>query len=578
MIDINKENKLILVKPSKIPEVWKELIGKPLTTPQIQGAQGIFEKHGLDFPSKVELDRRLRHELQEIHERYHGLVQREDVRWTIDLHEIINLTRSGEIIITFTGALKHWFDRPTELPDYVNYGVIDHLPRDEFNNCIVAAFAMLLDSDDQNKISNQFVRLDTKPFRKRMSRLWARYILDMPEQTSEILPINTPDQEQAVKKYYSYDELITWLRDHVANDELVDIQKFIDAHTATWSRQLVVTPHNSNSGIKKVTIDTPRYSLIFGPKILVIHLERGDLEMGERAVALRMIFAHDETGVSLAARVAGGMVTSQNVDIFSQITRELIAGETVHFITLDQIVSYVSEVAIDQQEANAFRNALKNPEEALREAGDTSRVYFAMFKDKSTYVVETLASNPNESRAPVILNKIVLSNMGGEDGLRLGVAARDEVAELHTSPAYKERVWPEVRARELHRPEDAVSGPTEPSTIAGYTDPIKPVKITGLDRYLLAMFLDRLHAEPLAGRDRAALRAFKDHVLGGDVLANIDQWSYKAVVLDRAENEQSLEEDYQFLFGENNVFIIIFNDALPDGMSDIMTFQCKVQL
>jgi hypothetical protein len=425
---------------------------------------------------------------------------------------------------------------------------------------------------------------------KRMSPRWGelmvRYFYQSINENKEqvVKVVNEQATPPEGVKYYTRATLADFLREHVAKDELDAVAKFIDTQTAEWSRHLVMTTH------KKQTEQTPRYSFEPGPNIATLTLERGDLDAGERAPKLQMIFTDlgPEQGLAISPRTAGGMVVSRMVDTFAQIVRELQAGQSVRFNDLTQIVGFVDGCADEQTTVIGFRQELGNPLQALLEAGvPDPEVHFRMRKVDSHIEVETFGTG-SEGEDDDLLKFFILDDVGQNGQMMLSMSAETRMESMKQAAAQQERAlspemkmaWNEVRLIEPTRDEDVGIGVALPENISGenaldviiHAQPIralKRLKVIGSDEYMLEHFIERLMVSNISMRDKKALVAFRHYILDGEGLANVDEWSFEAGL--KTGDDRTFGEG--ILRGDNNAFIIIYNDSISQ-----VIYQCKVDV
>jgi hypothetical protein len=410
------------------------------------------------------------------------------------------------------------------------------------------------------------------------------------------------EQENNGIKFYTRAEIDEYLREYSANDELADNLKFIDEKTALWSKHLALNTH------KKQTTDTPRYSVENGPNILTVTLERSDLDEGERAPKLQMFFAdYGKGGIAIRPRIEGAMVTHRMLDTFAQITKELQAGQAVIFTTLEQIVTFITQVADHEGTVTGFRQELGDPEQALLEAQvPNPTVYFRMQKkDGNEVEIEALGKgDPGEDDT---LLKLLVLNVESQNGaFVLAMSAESRAATFEREQALSERqeAWNEVRSVEP-TPDEAVGTTTEearallahaeelveaqsPGKILAenvmdtivHAQPIramKDVEVTGNDEYMLDHFIERLLVSLISERDKRALMAFRHYILDGEGLANVDNWAFHAALV--RDGGERLSQN--FLRDGNNAYIAIYDRAVKLGQEQspaLAIYQCKVDV
>lgn len=420
----------------------------------------------------------------------------------------------------------------------------------------------------------------------RISPIWAALVckaFSPPKSTFDIRnkELAVTQQESNGKTYYTLDTLGKFFRETVAPDEYINVMQFVTDTLANWSKHLALNTH------KKQTPDTPRFSLQEGPGILTVLLERGDLERGERAPKVQMIFAADGKGYSITQRKEGGLVTTRMFDTFDQITQELQAGETVYCSTLEQITTYIGQVAAGETTSQLFRDNLGNPKQALLDAGDESDVYFIADMHRNQLGVRALAPSLDGSEDR-LLAEVTLENVGTNGKIVLEYSpnksamnqALAQVEDAHHSSTYAP-VWKEVR--DVKADAEVPAQPTR-EIVPTVVDPvgndalphgpirkIKDVTVSGDDEDMLKIFLERLLLSNLSMRDSRALVAFKDYVLGGEGLANLDHWSFVATI-----TAERTEEEQDFLVGNNNAYVFIFNEDIDTPSAAMLTFQCQV--
>lgn len=393
------------------------------------------------------------------------------------------------------------------------------------------------------------------------------------------------EQENNGKQYFNREQLIEQFRFCAANDELTDIIKFIDESTATWSRHLVLNTH------KKQTTETARYSLEDGPAILTVLLDRGDLEIGERAPQLQMIFSRLEDGtVAITPRIQGCMATSRLIDTFDQINRELLLGQTVVFTSAGQVTTYVEQVAAQMGTATGFRMELGDPRQALIEAGDPDpTVHYTTILNNDQVEVRVIAKDVHGDS---LIGLIMLDQVGKDGRIQLEMSAKTrfntasaQANELHQSKEFAP-VWNDVRetratpdavidaAEQALRPGVTKEAEAEQAVAPGAAVSMGDVSVTGRDEHMLKLFMQRLldHGQ-LNVRDQRALRAFDDFVMGGEGLANADEWSYVAsIALDPSESEDAI------LRKNNNAYIVIYDDSTQtDENTVIVIWQGRIE-
>lgn len=400
------------------------------------------------------------------------------------------------------------------------------------------------------------------------------------------------EQEGNGIQYYNRQQLDEVLKGTVAAEELPHVMKFIDDSVSNWSRHLILNTH------KKQTQDTPRFSLHEGPGIVTILLDRSDLDWGERAPQLQMIFSDTPNGPAISPRISGGMTTSRMLDAFDQIVLELNKDQIVSFNAVDQVVTFVDQVS-DHEESMAFREAIGDPKQALKAAGDEDpNIFFNMFRNGDRKVhVRTLGVSKNEGQESSLLGEIILDDIGeagriqlrvAEDSPKLPGIARNVSVYEHASKtgadeggaaAQMAPVWEEVRSTKADPDSVMDKLPTKVEAKVEIDPTINPSEflefhLAGRDKHALKFFIDRLRNNGgLSKTDSVALNAFEQFVFGAG-LANIREWSFIACVTDdRTEEEETL------LFGDNNAYILIHNEeTYHDDVksSIIVAFQCCV--
>jgi hypothetical protein len=410
------------------------------------------------------------------------------------------------------------------------------------------------------------------------------------------------EQENNSIKFYTRAELDEYLREHSANDELVDNLKFVDEKTAVWSKHLALHTH------KKQTLDTPRYSIETGPNIVTITLERSDLDEGERAPKLQMIFAdYGKDGIAVRPRVEGAMVTYRMLDSFDQITKELQMGQPVIFTTLEQIVTFVTHVADEGSTVNAFRHELGDPQQALVEAGvPNPAVYFRMQKKDDNEVEVEAWGRGDPGEVDTLLKLLVLSVEVHNGGFALGMTRETLLASIERGKELSQRseAWQEVRSVEP-TPDEAVGTTTEearallahaeelveaqsPSAVlvenaldnivhAQPIRAIKDVEVIGNDEYMLDHFIERLLVSLISERDKRALIAFRQYILDGEGLANVENWAFHAALV----RDGGAHPSQSFLREGNNAYIAVYDRAvkLDQNQSPALAiYQCKVDV
>lgn len=410
------------------------------------------------------------------------------------------------------------------------------------------------------------------------------------------------------KAYYDQAGIIELLAALAAPEERRVIIEFIKTSTTNWSKHLVLNTH------KKQTENTPCYSTEIGPGILTVLLERGDLDQHERAPQVQLIFSRDNaTGVvSLTPRIEGCMVTTRMLDTYDQINRELMLGKTVTFLSAEQIITYIEQVAAHNATAIAFRQELGDPKTALLQSGVSQdvRLTFSATLAGNQLEVQTLVEDEQE-RDDNILNIIKLDNVGEDGRISLEISAKTRFNSaqasahaLHTTPEFQE-VWDEVRAtpgtddanvlaaeaRLTAAKEHVVEPAALPEQAAkeapkeverASIEAVYPaftskmhVNIQGDDKHLLAYVIARTLDSDIGVDDIRALQAFKQYVLDGEGLANVDNWGFHAMTV----RDGGAQLSQNFMRAGNNFFIAIYDRTVnitTDKLATLVIYQCKL--
>lgn len=525
-----------------------------------------------------------------------------NLEWRMGFHQLFNHggKQSEGVFVTFTGVVKG--AKHPKLQTFLRRKVEEYPDLDiaDFHDGVAISRGFWL-SSGWSTVSNHPVRLaelkDIGPAyfddHKRISARWAELIVKSYHQTiSENQEQVVSVQENNGKLYYNQETLSAYFRHRAANDELVDIIKFVDSMTSKWSRHLVLNTH------KKQTEQTPRYSVAEGPGILTVLLERSDLEVGERAPQLQMIFNRSDAGIAITPRIAGCMTTSRMIDTFDQINRELLAGETVRFTSADQIVTYVEQVSAHSATAIGFRQELGDPKAALIAADKPDlRIAFTAELEGDQVKVQTLIED-EDLHADNVVNTILLDNIGKEGQIQLEISAKTrfnsaqaQAQELHESAPFQQ-VWSEVRdtpatsdaniaaaeavLQEELAPQDSVDRVIQTALVEiPAIDSTKHLYIEGDDEHMLTHLLDRLAISNIGMRDKRALTGFRHFVLEGEGLANVDQWGFHARTV--RDGGAGLSEN--FLRSGNNFFITIYDRDVKltqTQLASLVIFQCKI--
>lgn len=539
-----------------------------------------------------------------------------ELNWKIDFYQAYrdNLTSMG-VFVTFT-AVSRQATHPS-INDFLRLKAQEHqnddppLECESFRDGIACVRGFWL-NQSRSSVTSQPVALTKLADAKdapahwkphyRMTPWWAELIVrDFYPSLEQKKEQVVSEQENNGIKYYTRAQFGEFLREHSANDELVDNLKFIEEKTAMWSKHLVLNTH------KKQTEDTPRYSVENGPGILTVTLERGDLDEGERAPKLQMFFAdYGKDGIAVRPRLEGSMVTTRMLDSFAQITKELQAGRAVIFTTLEQIVTFVTQVADHEGTVKGFRQELGDPEQALAEAGvPNSTVYFRMQKkDDGEVEVEALGRG-DAGEDDTLLKRLVLGIESQNGGFVLAMSAESRQATFEREQALSERgeAWNEVRDVKP-TPDEAVGTTTEearallaqaeelveaqsPDTVGAenvmdtivHAQPIRAIKdveVIGNDEYMLDHFIERLLVSLISERDKRALIAFRQYILDGEGLANVDNWGFQAALRDAGASLRP-----NFLRDGNNAYIVIYDRAVKLGQQQspaLALYQCKVDV
>ncbi|BDD79626.1 hypothetical protein [Burkholderia phage FLC9] len=400
------------------------------------------------------------------------------------------------------------------------------------------------------------------------------------------------EQESDGKKpttYYGRHDLSMLLQETADPADLINVEKFIDDNLTSWSKHLALNTH------KKQTDKTPRFSIHEGPGIITILLDRGDLEFGERAPQLQMIFTDGDGGIAITPRQQGGMTTSRMLDAFDQILLELNSDKRVPFKQVDSLVTFVDHVS-DHNDSLAFREAIGDPKQALILHGiEEPDVVFYMYRipNKEKKVAVEAHFNKRDGSEPGILFTIWLDDVGHQGNLMLKIAedspkqpalalntrrvssdvVNGELVSGEGANAELAPVWEEVRSTPAD-PDSVLEKHPKPVSMGKLKEAldqatkISEFKLSGSDQAMLKHVMDRFRNEGnLSNLDLMSLDAAQNFIFAGGLL-NVAGWSYEASL-----TGARTEEDLSLLRGDNNAYIII----LADGSNvPVLTYQCKV--
>jgi hypothetical protein len=535
-----------------------------------------------------------------------GIVGR--TKWRVNFYDLY--AQGGKqnlgVFVAFTGILDVVLDKEkqAELSSFIIRTAAEHEHEDPplliegFHNGIVYVFGFMIDTQRTliTKAEVPFrnleqVGIDHFCHWKHLWPTWAEYTL-------QAFPLNDQNKEPEVSEqqatpaaeqesdgtkptvYYGRHDLSMLLQETADPSDLINVEKFIDDQLSAWSKHLALNTH------KKQTDKTPRFSIHEGPGIITILLDRSDLEFGERAPQLQMIFTDGESGISITPRQQGGMTTSRMLDAFDQILLELNSGKRVPFCVVDSLVTFVDHVA-DHTDSLAFREAVGDPKQALVLSGiENPHVTFYMHRshrNTAKIIVEAHFDREDGSEAGILFT-VLLDDVGHQGNLMVKVAAdspkqpplaknveRFEEASKE-GPHVKQlsETWKEVRDTPADPDSvlEKLPAPRKLNEAVVEATKMRDFYLTGSDQAMLKHVLARFRNEGnLNNLDSFALDAAESFIFAGG-LVNAGDWHYEACLTSERD-----EQELAFLRGENNAYIIVLN---KDSNVPILTFQCQV--
>jgi hypothetical protein len=517
--------------------------------------------------------------------------------WGKDQHQI------RERFVSFTAILDHATDKSkaAELSSWiVRTADQEGLDISKFNNGIVHTFALRVGLSNFSVIDTEEIDFramgvtdhDFYNEEVRISPDWAALLCatfplndqNKEPEVSEQQATPAAEQESDGTKstaYYTRHGLSMLLQETANPADLINVEKFIDDQLSAWSKHLALNTH------KKQTDKTPRFSIHEGPGIITILLDRGDLEFGERAPQLQMIFSDAENGISISPRQQGGMTTSRMLDAFDQILLELNSGKRVPFCAVDSLVTFVDHVS-DHNDSLAFRETVGDPKQALVDHGiaDPKVTFFMYRKSNTSKVIVEAHYNREDGSEPGILFTIYLDDIGHQGNLMLKIAEDspklpplaknverfDEASKEGPHVRELSETWQEVRDTPAD-PDSVLEKHPAPSKLAealAQATKMRDFELSGTDEAMLKHVMDRFRNEGnLSNADLIALDAASNFIFAGG-LTNVGPWEYEAALTNADELSES---EQSVLRGDNNAYIIIL---AKDNAVPVLTFQCKV--